>query len=859
MRSFRKFALVGVSLISLSAPAFAAQPAPEANETTAASEDQPIIVEARRRDENQQDVPLVVNVVTAATLDKLNLRSATDITAVVPGLSLTVNANGIGSSSSMRGINHDVNVSGENGTIQYYFADAPVPSNFALQSLYDIGQIEVLRGPQGTLRGRSTPSGSITFGAKKANLNEVGGFVQGTYASGETSNVNFGIGVPIIADKLAVRVAGLYTTGQGDRVTSVNNPTVPSSTTQSIRASARFEPVEFIKLGFLFQSLESNSVGFDQVQSFNQVVTGYTPPAPLLSTNPGTALVLGGAPASQAGNYGTISLKDRKSVEFTPRTTYQQFKFYAWDAQLDFAGQSLYYVGSHEVTKFNPITNSDAGAIFPALTLQQNTSTTSSQDSHEIRLQNKDRIAGIFDYVVGYFRQVGRPETFLTSASTLAGYFPITIPTGAPPPAPATIPALTKVTDFFATNTPIYLPKGRTFEESFFGNVTLHLGEGTEIAGGLRRIKFTSAPAGLFINCTVAQQTAGTCVVSPGTNLSYDVSKTIYNATVRHRFSDSFMVYAATGSSFRPPVRAIGDFSSSYSPLEIAHISFGPESSKSYEVGFKSDWLDKKLLLNVTAYHQEFQNYPFRAAGAGVYFINIDAAGQPGRSQFNFISAVPVKVDGVEAELAYNPSRNFSLSGNLSYSKSKIGNALIACTDALNNVTGATGKDGIPDTVAPTLAQLQGAYGTEHLAECPASGSATFNPEWSGSVQAEYSLPLTDGADAYLRGLLSYRGATKNDPANAYDDVGAYGLINLYAGVRDPKGAWELNFFVKNISNVTRLLSGSDNTFGASTTLLNVSTFRPFGSAQYQSFYRSVTVTPPREFGVNLRMAIGSR
>ena len=146
MSSYRNLVLASVSLMSLSAPALAAEVAVAGDVPATASEDAPIIVEARRRDENQQDVPLVVNVVTAATLDKLNLRSATDITAVVPGLSLTVNANGIGSSSSMRGINHDVNVSGENGTIQYYFADAPVPSNFALQSLYDIGQIEVLRG-----------------------------------------------------------------------------------------------------------------------------------------------------------------------------------------------------------------------------------------------------------------------------------------------------------------------------------------------------------------------------------------------------------------------------------------------------------------------------------------------------------------------------------------------------------------------------------------------------------------------------------------------------------------------------------------------------------------------------------------
>lgn len=118
MLSFRKFVLAVASLVAIAATAHAPSASPADD---AGYEDGAIIVEARRRGENRQDVPLVVNAVTAVTLDKLNIRDFRDVPAVVPGLSLTLNANGIGSSSSMRGVNHDINASGNSGTIQYRY------------------------------------------------------------------------------------------------------------------------------------------------------------------------------------------------------------------------------------------------------------------------------------------------------------------------------------------------------------------------------------------------------------------------------------------------------------------------------------------------------------------------------------------------------------------------------------------------------------------------------------------------------------------------------------------------------------------------------------------------------------------
>ena len=123
MKNLRMMAYCGASLVALATPVYAQQADETADGASGGTE---IIVQARRRDENLQDVPIVVNAVTAEQIDKLNIRDVREITAVVPGLSLVSNSNGIGSSSSMRGVNHDVNVSGNNGTIQYYVNDVPV-------------------------------------------------------------------------------------------------------------------------------------------------------------------------------------------------------------------------------------------------------------------------------------------------------------------------------------------------------------------------------------------------------------------------------------------------------------------------------------------------------------------------------------------------------------------------------------------------------------------------------------------------------------------------------------------------------------------------------------------------------------
>jgi iron complex outermembrane recepter protein len=127
-------------------------------------------------------------------------------------------------------------------------------------------------------------------------------------------------------------------------------------------------------------------------------------------------------------------------------------------------------------------------------------------------------------------------------------------------------------------------------------------------------------------------------------------------------------------------------------------------------------------------------------------------------------------------------------------------------------------------------------------------------------VIGEYSRPLNDRMDGYLRGLFTWKGNSVNDPVNAFDDVPGYGILNLYAGLRASNGAWEMSLYGKNITNTFRVLTRSN---GPSVTSLRAGI--PLGpppvvsSGPIAGSYYGITVTEPREFGINLRFAFGSR
>jgi iron complex outermembrane receptor protein len=829
-------ATTALGLVQLT-PTFA-QAAAAASDVTSLTD---IVVQARRKGELQQDVPLVVNALPAAELEKLNIRDMHDITAVVPGLTLTTNPNGIATTATLRGIDDNVNASGNNGTVEFYLNDATITPSVLLQAMYDVSQVEVLRGPQGTLRGRASPSGSITVTTTRPNLYTYGGYAEGTANNIGGVNVNGGINVPLIQGMLAVRVAGLVNDDEGNRVHSINDPNQdPYSHTHAERVTVRFDPIESLDIVASYEDFANKYQHFDQVESANF------------------------ADPTRAASPVFITPKQRLAVETAAARTSQEYKVYNLQAEWKIAGQKVNYVGAFSNQLTIAGAPNDQGGIFStfpgnaaspndpfktgfatAFTLQnaaQTTQTLNREMSHEIRLSSDERVFGMFDYVLGaFYRQQSAP--FDLWSQTPLFFDPSgAAPTKATPIAESLSPLVPYV------NTNIIQSGAKDFERSIFADATVHLTDADEISVGGRYIDFTTRSL-----ITISG-------VGAFNNPKDHFTHMIYSASIKHRFNDSLMVYFNTGTSWRDPVRtnqiidATGRDNAPYGALLKLYTN-PPETSVSYEAGIKTDWLEKRLQVDVTYYHQDFTNFiytpPSTQIAARFAVVN-GTATTPGSNDVFILNnsnpglavGVPAKVDGVEADIAFRATPHWNMSADLSYSMSQIENGKVPCN------IGAT-----------TPQQILAASGGQQIVTCSTNTRASFSPPFAADFQSEYSRPIMENYDGFIRGLLQVYGANQNDPSNPLSAVPAYALANLYVGVRDPHSKWTITGYVKNIFNTQEVLQRNAQPATAAYAFTNLAPppFSSGGAGALTSTYRSIPImTAPQEIGVSFKYQFGS-
>jgi iron complex outermembrane receptor protein len=207
----------------------------------------------------------------------------------------------------------------------------------------------------------------------------------------------------------------------------------------------------------------------------------------------------------------------------------------------------------------------------------------------------------------------------------------------------------------------------------------------------------------------------------------------------------------------------------------------------------------------------------------------------------NLTANADAVIEGFDIDTAFQVTPNWSISAALSYADGRIDNDRVPCRDA--------NFDGVADAGSPTVAAFRAA-GTA-LAFCQSNGSVSQNPLWNATIQTEYVRPVRDGVDGFVRGLFTYY--PENPRQTAAFAIDPYSLLNLYAGVRSSDGAWEVSVFAKNAlktdeildQGVDPLLTGAVQTF--------------FGPQTGASGYTTSRFTAPREIGVTMRYAFGSR
>lgn len=761
-----------------------------------------IIVTATRRSESLQDVPMSVDVTTGEQLQSLNLFDAKDITQLSPGLELT-NTTGRNNTTSLRGISFDPD-QGTGPAVQVYLNEIPADAQTVYTALYDIAQIEVLRGPQGTLRGLSSPAGAITIRTRRPDFDKIGGFVQATATDRAGYNVQGGVTLPF-SSTFAIRAAALVDGNRLNQVRNVSRGDRSRSRTESGRLTLGWQPSADFSAYLTYQYLHADNTQYPQVFGPGNAPAGlFGDPTP------------SGPPAAR-GDYLAVV---EGPFRFQNRTHLLNLAL-DWDL----GPATLSFVGAHQNTVLTHARDFDVANAIPGYTNVQSGRIPYKVSTAELRLTSNG--GGIWDWGVGafYSRQTGttvinqKSDSFFAPAPISMGLFlPIDVR--------VVLPAKVDTLSFNATSR---LTFGKVKIEggirySILRNVQsadLHIvspGFAGSLPFGIPAIApFTEDQVGV----PAALQKAIDKPITGGASISWEPTEDI-------------TLYGAYAHSFRQGSTGVAV------PVAISNdlIRSNSEKTDSFEVGFKASFLDRKLNFNAAAFYQKYDGFLARFTGIFYncpdFFGSCNSFAPPidnatdvpatnGTFDFNYNGDATVK--GVEATLEGRPLDIWDFSIGASYARGRYDNARMPCNDF--------NGDGRPDSTGPSRIT-----GTGNVSFCTLNGRMAEIPDFSLSANTEVRFPIGN-LTPFVRGLVSYRPAF-NSEINAFR-YPSRTLLNAYIGLRGADARWELNVFAKNLLNQQRIVGVSQ-----SNAIIGTST----PGFDYDSGYRTVDLMAPREFGV---------
>jgi outer membrane receptor protein involved in Fe transport len=678
----------------LAAPAFA-------QETAVTLDD--VIVTAQKRSENIQEVPVSVAAVSGEKLDAL-FAGGEDVLALssrVPGLYIESSNGRAAPRFYIRGLgNADFDLAASQPVS--VIMDDVVMENVVLKStpVFDVEQVEVLRGPQGTLFGRNTTAGIVKFDSVKPSQSfKANGTV--TYGSYGSWTAEGGVGGPLVEGKLAGRISilGQHRDDYIDNTFTKVKDAMGGYDEYAIRGQLLWTPTEDLSV---------------LLNAHNRTLDGT---AAIFRAN-----ILTKGSNKINGNF------DRDSVFYNGGgSNPQKYDGNGESVKIDydFGGVTLTSISAYETTNGYSRGDIDGGVagvgpgFIPFDSDTRDGIDDLDQYTQEIRLASD--ADGPFTWQVGgyYFH-----SDFLVT--TDAGFNKATL-------------------------------NHKNTAWAAFGQATYQVTPQLKLTGGLR---YTDDDKTM----TVVGSTAPKVAVSD--------SKVSWDLSAFYAVTDDFSLYARTARGFRGPTIQGRDIVF-FSPASVAQS----ETIQSYEVGFKSELLDRRVRLNGAAFAFEEKDPQFSAiggAGNNTLLVNADKG----------------EAYGVEFDGEFKVTQNLLLTAGYSYNHTKIKDknlAVAVCaqctvTDPLN-AAGRALVDGNPFPNAP---------------------------KYVLNFTARYAYPIGDGE------LFAYTDWFKQGYTNLFlyeskefNSKGAFeGGLKL--GYAKQDGAYEVALFARNITNEVNLRGGID-------------------------------------------------
>ena len=215
-----------------------------------------IIVTARRREESLQTVPVAVTVFSGEQLRQSGVKSLNDLTSITPGLRFSSEGEGNASNLSLRGLSK-VPIGQTLPSVVSYFAEVALPTWGANLPTYDLSNIQVLKGPQGTLFGRNTIGGAVLL-TPQAPEYYVNGFVEGQIGNYDLKKLEAAVNVPIVDQHVALRVAGQVHRRDGFVRDLNGGEALQDIHNEAFRVSLLVEPTDRISNTLIFDYFHAN-------------------------------------------------------------------------------------------------------------------------------------------------------------------------------------------------------------------------------------------------------------------------------------------------------------------------------------------------------------------------------------------------------------------------------------------------------------------------------------------------------------------------------------------------------------------------------------------------------------------------
>ena len=720
-----------------------------------------IVVTAQKRSESLQSVPVAVSVVSGEDLADAARPSIESAVQLVPSLNFLKSGTTLNQTIFLRGVGTATfSIAGEPSVSTVVDGVVYSRSGEAFSDMVDVAQIEVLRGPQGTLFGKNASAGVINI-VTQMPRNEYGGTVEASYFDRNEVRLKGSVNVPLAPD-FASRFTAFYGKYDGNIRNRATDNWVNGYEHWGMRGQFLYEPSDDLRV-YLAGDYYRN----DDDCCADIIATGPLTGAGAASTS----LAFGVLPTPKGA--------DTRAINQNLVTSTKE-KGWGLSGQIDLA------VGTHTLTSITAYRSWDNTEIRDGDWLDKayvgfaqlhdrgpQDSTTFSQ---ELRLTSP--ADQTLSYVLGaYYSRAKSERTFtrnvIQCSATATAPTGVLIPCGSTNAQPSTTPSGSATF-------------GSVFDNlALFGQATLTLSERARLIGGLRytrdklsvfhsRVSPLTGPGiqanfdqgvydrylALIASGSTASAAASAAVAASNGvpfRTKTDNSNLSGKAAFQYDLSDDVMGYASYARGYKGPAYNVFFNLTATGTNEIE-----PETSDSFEAGLKNTLFGGALTLNLAAFYAKYKNFqannPDLVAGVVVT---------------RFTNAGTISTRGVEMDLNWRIGPNTSLSGGVAYTDAHVDN-------------------------------FRAAPGAAATAIIPSGTKLGYAPKWKGSVSLDHTIETGGFANVALGGSMNFQSKqlslfAPDAVQRRFGTIDGYSLVNVSVALVSPDDRWKVTAQVRNL------------------------------------------------------------